>query len=81
MMIAAERSGVTMTLHTLGGDGMIRSERHRVIILDREKSKVLAGDSYGVAEAKYRRLIIPFDYSSRPTVRLNMEHHRHSDAL
>jgi CRP-like cAMP-binding protein len=59
MMIAAERSGVTVSLHILEGAGMIRSTRGRVIIRDREKLEDLAGDSYGVPEAEYRRLIGP----------------------
>ena len=59
MMIAAERSGVTVTLHILEGAGMIRSKRGRVIILDRAKLEDLAGDGYGVPEAEYRRLVGP----------------------
>ena len=60
MMIAAERSGVTVSLHVLEGAGMIRSKRGRVIILDRHKLEELAGDAYGRPEAEYRRLIGPF---------------------
>lgn len=59
MMIAADRSGVTVTLHILEGAGMIRSKRGRVIVLDREKLEELAGDGYGVAEREYRHLIGP----------------------
>ena len=59
MMIAAERSGVTVTLHILEGAGMIRSKRGRVIIRDRAKLEELAGESYGVPEAEYRHLIGP----------------------
>ena len=65
MMIAAERSTVTVTLHILEGAGMIRSKRGRVIIRDRDLLEDLAGDSYGVAEAEYRRLIGPL---GRPTL-------------
>lgn len=65
MMIAAERRGVTVTLHILQGVGMIRSDRGRVIILDRDKLEDLAGDSYGVPEAEYRHLIGPL---GRPSV-------------
>ena len=64
MMIAAERSGVTITLHILEGAGMIRSKRGRVIILDRDKLEGLAGDSYGVPEAEYRHLIGPLEPQS-----------------
>lgn len=60
MMIGAERSGVTVSLHILEGAGMIRSKRGRVIILDRGLLQELAGDSYGQPEAEYRRLIGPF---------------------
>jgi CRP-like cAMP-binding protein len=59
MMIAAERSGVTVTLHILEGAGMIRSTRGRVVITDRDRLEDLAGDSYGVPEAEYRHLIGP----------------------
>ena len=58
-MIAAERSGVTVTLHILEGAGMIRSTRGRVTVCDRDKLEALAGDSYGIPEAEYRRLIGP----------------------
>lgn len=57
MMIAAQRTGVTLTLHVLEGGGMIRSKRARVTILDREKLIDLAGDAYGQPEVEYRRLI------------------------
>ena len=60
MMIAAQRTGVTVTLHILEGAGMIRSKRARVMILDRERLIDLAGDAYGQPEAEYRRLIGPF---------------------
>jgi CRP-like cAMP-binding protein len=72
MMIAAERSGVTVTLHILEGAGMIRSLRGRVIIRDRDKLEDLAGDSYGVPEAEYRRLIGPF---ARRSVVLQFDSH------
>ncbi len=59
MMIAAQRTGVTVTLHMLEGAGMIRSKRSRVTIIDREKLEDLAGDAYGRPEKEYRRLIGP----------------------
>lgn len=63
MMISAQRTGVTLALHILEGAGMIRSKRARVIILDRLKLEELAGDSYGLPEAEYRRLIGAFGRS------------------
>ena len=59
MMISADRSNVTVTLHILEGAGMIHSRRGRVIIRDRDKLEDIAGDAYGVPEAEYRRLIGP----------------------
>lgn len=59
MMIAAQRSGVTLTLHVLEGAGMIRSRRGRVVIVDRAKLRDLAGDAYGAPEAEYTRLVAP----------------------
>ena len=59
VMIAAQRSGVTVALHILEGTGTIRSKRNLVVIRDRARLEELAGDAYGVAEAEYRRLIGP----------------------
>jgi len=59
MMVAAQRTGVTLTLHILEGAGIIQSQRARITILDRDKLEELAGDSYGQREAEYRRLIGP----------------------
>lgn len=59
MMIAAQRTGVTLTLHILEGAGMVQSQRARITILDRGKLEQLAGNSYGQPEAEYRRLIGP----------------------
>ena len=72
MMIAAERSGVTVSLHILEGAGMIYSKRGRVIIRDREKLEELAGDSYGVPEAQYRKLIGPLGRTIVDTATINI---------
>ena len=66
MMIAAQRSGVTMTLHNLEGAGMIRSTRGLVTILNRPRLVELAGGSYGVPEEHYSALIAPFGKNSQP---------------
>lgn len=63
MMIASQRSGVTVTLHVLEGIGAIRSKRGRVIVLDRDRLEDLAGEAYGEPEEEYRRLIGPFGRS------------------
>lgn len=60
MMIAAQRSGVTICLHNLEGEGMIRASRGRVFVRDRAKLLALAGDGYGVPEGQYSKLVAPF---------------------
>jgi DNA-binding transcriptional regulator YhcF (GntR family) len=59
MMIAAQRSGVTVSLQMIEGAGMIRSRRGRVTVVDREKLEDFAGEAYGHAEKEYRQLIGP----------------------
>jgi CRP-like cAMP-binding protein len=56
-MLGVRRPGVTTATHVLEGAGMIRSERGRIIVLDRGKLEELADDAYGMAEAEYERLI------------------------
>lgn len=63
MMISADRSAVTIALHVLEGNGVIKSKRGLVIVRDRERLKEVAHDSYGVPEAEYRKLIGPFGKS------------------
>ena len=63
VMIGAQRTGVTVTLHILEGVGAIRSLRGRVILVDREKLAELAGESFGGSEDEYRRLIGPFGHA------------------
>ncbi len=56
-MLGVRRPGVTTTVHILEGAGMIKARRSRIQILDRAKLEEAAGESYGAAEAEYRRLI------------------------
>lgn len=65
MMLAVRRSGVTVTLHVLEGSHAIRAQRGLITVLDRERLEDIAGQSYGAAEAEYRRLIGPFGKSVR----------------
>ncbi len=58
-MLCVRRAGVTTTVHVLEGLGTIEARRSRIRILDRSKLEAAAGDSYGTAEAEYRRLIGP----------------------
>jgi len=63
IMIGAQRSGVTIALNVLESIGAIRATRGQVTILDRNKMEELAGDSYGLAETEYRKLIGQFGKS------------------
>ncbi|UZK70342.1 helix-turn-helix domain-containing protein [Sphingomonas sp. S1-29] len=58
-MVSAERSGVAIALHMLEGSGLIKSERGRVIVIDRPMLEQLASECYGLPEAEYRKLIGP----------------------
>ncbi|GJE17885.1 Crp/Fnr family transcriptional regulator [Methylobacterium marchantiae] len=57
IMLGVHRPGVTTTIHVLEGAGLIRARRSFIEIVNREKLRIVAGDSYGVPEAEYRRLI------------------------
>ena len=57
LMLAVRRPGVTEAIHLLEGNGIIRARRAHFTILDRERLEEMAGDSYGVPEAEYERLI------------------------
>ena len=60
VMLAIRRASVTDALHILEGEHLIRCNRGRVFIRDREGLKQRAGNTYGAAEAEYSRLIAPF---------------------
>src|SRR5215212_707715 len=57
LMLAVRRAGVTTSLQDLESERAIRSRRGHIEVIDRAKLKVLAGGSYGVPEAEYRRVI------------------------
>lgn len=59
LMLGVRRQSVTDALHFLEGDGAIRSSRGRLAVRDRARLEELAADTYGFAEAEYRRLIGP----------------------
>ena len=57
LMLGGRRAGVTQTLKTLEDRGLISTKRGQLTVLDRAKLEAVAGDSYGVPEAEYARLI------------------------
>lgn len=66
IMLANQRSSVTLAMQTLEGYGAIRAKRALIVVRDRGMLCDLAGASYGPAEAEYERLIGPFRDKSLP---------------
>jgi CRP-like cAMP-binding protein len=56
MMLGAQRTGVTATLHELEGAGLISAGRGLIIVRDVDGLKQLAGNGYGIPEAEHARL-------------------------
>ena len=53
--LGVRRPGVTVALHVLEGEHMIKAKRGSIRILDRAKLSAAASGSYGKAEAEYQR--------------------------
>jgi CRP-like cAMP-binding protein len=57
LMLAVRRAGVTEAVHALAVRGLIARTRGRINVRNRQGLERVAGASYGVPEAEYRRLI------------------------
>lgn len=57
LMLGVRRPGVTEALQSLNRQKLIKNGRNKIFILDRKGIEKLAGNSYGVPENEYRRLI------------------------
>jgi CRP-like cAMP-binding protein len=57
LMLGVRRPSVTEALHILEGHRVIKAERGLIIVRDRKKLEVIAGDAYGIPEAEYSRMI------------------------
>ncbi len=67
MMLAVRRSGVTVATQVLEASRIIKAERGRITVLDREKLEEVADDNYGAPELEYERLIGPWrEHRRRP---------------
>ena len=64
MMLGVRRSSVTDSLHVLEGLGIIHARRGVIEVKDRDRLEQMAGESYGLPEAEYNRLIGPLDGAS-----------------
>lgn len=56
-MLCVRRSGVTVALHILEGDHLIKANRRYITVLDRAGLERRSDPSYGVAEREYARLV------------------------
>ena len=56
-LLGVRRATVTDSLHVLESDRAIKGRRGSILVRDRAALEALAGESYGYAEAHYRRLI------------------------
>lgn len=54
------RASVTECFHVLEGEKILRCERARLTIRDRQRLRMVAGCSYGAAEARYAAAIAPW---------------------
>jgi len=57
LMLGVRRAGVTVALHNLEGEGLIRAKRGAITILDREGLNIYANGLYGAPEREYARLL------------------------
>src|SRR4051812_387281 len=57
LMLGVRRAGVTVALQMLEERGLILTQRGQVTILNRAGLEAVAGDSYGLCEAEYERLL------------------------
>ena len=57
LMLGVRREGVTIALQELEGEGLIRTTRGNITIVDRKGLEKTADGSYGVPEAEFDRLI------------------------
>jgi CRP-like cAMP-binding protein len=59
LMLGIRRSGVTVALNEMEKRGLLRLQRGGLLVVDPIGLRELAGDSYGLPEAEYSRLIRP----------------------
>jgi CRP-like cAMP-binding protein len=71
VMLGVRRTGVTEMLRTFEDRGLISTRHRQVRVVDRVKLEAVAGDSYGVPEAEYSRLIgLPLGPAELPALRV-----------
>lgn len=57
LILGVRRPGITVALHVLEGERMIRARRGSIEIIDRTKLEKVTNGSYGLAEREYERVL------------------------
>lgn len=57
LMLGVRRQGITVAMHELEGEGLIKASRETIRVLDRDGLIARARGAYGICEAEYERLI------------------------
>jgi CRP-like cAMP-binding protein len=57
LMLGVRRAGVTTAVHDLQSKGLIRAQRGKITIIDRDGVEKFAGAYYGTPEAEWQRLM------------------------
>jgi len=57
ILLGVRRAGVTVAMHHLEGEHLIRAHRNRITVLDRDGLIARANGYYGQPEAEYERLL------------------------
>ena len=66
LMLAVRRPSVTVAMHMLEGEGLVRARRARLTVLDRRGLEEFAGEIYGRPEREYERLLGPLRLPAGP---------------
>lgn len=61
LLLGVRRSGVTVALHVLEGQSLIKASRTLIRVMDRKGLHAAANGFYGIPEAEYDRLIGPWN--------------------
>jgi CRP-like cAMP-binding protein len=57
LMLGVRRAGITTALHVLNDHDLIRVQRGKIVVLDRQGLEQVAGAYYGVPESELQRLM------------------------
>jgi CRP-like cAMP-binding protein len=57
LMLGVRRSSVTTALHMVEGSGAIKATRSLITVRNRDTLEKIAGASYGLPEAEYKRVL------------------------